>query len=321
MICVRDTHGEDFGNRLGRTHHLAVPDGAEPRPAHALAPGAWFRRVLQAAEWRNEGNERRGDILFVVHGYHLSERETIDRHRRLVRTLGALPRPFRGVVVSFDWPTRNLALAYLADRHQAKLSALRLVTHGIRPLSARQLPDCPINVHLLGHSTGAYLIREAFDDADDMQLENAAWNVSQIVLVAADISAQSLADGHPHSASLYNHCQRLTNYHSRLDSALDLSNVKRLGLAPRAGRIGLPPVHPSRAVDVDCSDYYRLLRNTPALQRQDQPEGFIGTRSHSWYFGNVPFTRDLFSVLVGVDRNSIATRAIDADGRLRLAPG
>lgn len=321
MISVRTVHGDAFGASVGSVHYLAVPAGAEPRPAHAIAAGAWLRRVQRAGEWRNEQGEARGDILFLVHGYHLSEREIIDRHRRLARALAMLPQPFRGVVVSFDWPTQNCALAYLPDRHRAKLSALRLVTHGIRPLSARQSPDCAINVHLLGHSTGAYLIREAFDDADDMQLKNAAWNVSQVILVAADISARSLADGNPEGASLYTHCQRLTNYHSRHDSALDLSNVKRVGLAPRAGRAGLPAKHPDSAVDVDCSDYYRQLQASPEMQRRDQPEGFTGTRSHSWYFGNLAFTRDLFAALVGVDRHSIATRATDPDGRLRLSPG
>jgi esterase/lipase superfamily enzyme len=321
VMSVRSVRGDRFGSNVGNTHYLAVPADAEPRPTQAIAAGAWFRAVQQAGEWRNERDEPRGDILFVVHGYQMSELEVIDRHRRLVRALAAAPRPFRGVVVSFDWPTLNCTLAYLADRHRAKLSALRLVTDGIRPLSARQLPDCAINVHLLGHSTGAYVIREAFDDADDMQLKNAAWNVSQICLIGADISARSLASGNPESASLYTHCQRLTNYHSRHDSALDLSNVKRVGLAPRAGRSGLPVERPAKAVDVDCSDYYRQLQANPALQRQDQPDGFTGERSHSWYFGNLPFARDLFATLIGTDRNSVATRAVDADGQLRLAPG
>jgi esterase/lipase superfamily enzyme len=320
VMSVRGVRDSTFSTQIGSTRYLAVPLGDEPRPAHAIPAGAWFQRVQQAGEWSNDRGEPRGDILFVVHGYDMSEQEVIDRHRRLVRTLAALPRPFRGVVVSFDWPTENSALAYLADRHKARQTALRLVTDGIRPFSARQLPDCPVNLHLLGHSTGAYVIREAFDDADDMQLQNAAWNVSQICLIAADISSRSLAAGNPEGASLYTHCQRLTNYFSRHDNALDLSNVKRVGLAPRAGRTGLPRERPPQAVDVDCSEYFRQLLNNPALQRQDQPEGFVGERSHSWYFGNVPFTRDLFATLIGTDRDSIATRAVDADGRLRLAP-
>jgi len=319
VMCVRNAGSDGFGVHVGRTRYLAVPAGAQPLPTHAIAAGTWFRRVRQAGEWRNDRNEPRGDILFVVHGYNMTEEEVIDRHRRLVRALAAQPQPFRGVVVSFDWPTQGSALAYMPDRHKAKASALRLVTDGIRPLSMRQLPDCSMNLHLLGHSTGAYVLREAFDDADDMQLRNAAWNVSQICLVAADISSQSLASGNPEGAALYTHCQRLTNYYSRHDSALDLSNAKRVGLAPRAGRRGLAANVPDKAVDIDCSDYYRRLQAEPALQKKDQPEGFSGVHSHSWYFGNLAFTRDLYSTLTGTDRAGMTTRMKDADGGLQLA--
>jgi len=54
-------------------------------------------------------------------------------------------------------------------------------------LSAKQSLNCTINIHLLGHSTGAYVIREPFDDADDSSLNQASWTVSRILLAAGDI--------------------------------------------------------------------------------------------------------------------------------------
>ena len=43
------------------------------------------------------------------------------------------------------------------------------------------------------------------------------------------------------------------------DWLLKVSNAKRLGLRPRAGRVGVPDdVHPA-IVNVDCSDYFMQL--------------------------------------------------------------
>ncbi len=41
-------------------------------------------------------------------------------------------------------------------------------------------------------------------------------------------------------------------------------------------------------------------------------------KSHSWYFGNRTFTRDLFGVVIGEDRNLIPTRSVGPDARVAL---
>ena len=146
-----------------------------------------------------------------------------------------------------------------------------------------------------------------------------SWTVSQILFAAGDVSAASMAAGNGDSASLYRHCIRLTNYASRYDQALDLSNVKRLGVAPRVGRVGLPDNAPQQAVNVDCTAYYeKLAKNPSSITAEDQPNGFVGIKSHSWYFGNRTFTRDLFGVVIGEDRTVIPTRAVQEDGRIVL---
>jgi esterase/lipase superfamily enzyme len=61
--------------------------------------------------------EKRGDLLFAAHGYNMSESEVIERHRLLANGLADIG--FKGMVVSFDWPSDDKALAYLADRHKA----------------------------------------------------------------------------------------------------------------------------------------------------------------------------------------------------------
>ncbi len=222
--------------------------------------------------------------------------------------------------MTFCWPCADKVLNYLEDRHDAKQSAMNLVTAGIRLLSERQRPGCTINIHVLGHSTGAYVIREAFADADDCSLAKNAWTVSQVVFVAGDVSSDSMRQGDRGASSLYRHCYRLTNYFSRHDHVLKLSNAKRLGIAPRVGRVGLPQDAPEKAVDLDCSDYFHRLNTDPHLKAQDQAASF-GAFEHSWYIGNKAFARDLFETLKGdLDRAVIPTRkSVLGSRRLVLA--
>ena len=317
LMSVRAVRSGEFVADVGPTKFLIVPPGQLPSPSNAISASAWYKAVRADAVWTNDKDESRGDILFILHGYNMSEAEVIQRHRWLRHDL--VGQGFKGVVVSFDWPSDDKALAYLPDRHKAKDTAFRLVSDGIAYLSEQQTPTCTINVHVLGHSTGAYVIREAFDDADDSGLPNASWNVSQIIFAAGDVSSGSMSAGNKGAESIYRHCIRLTNYFSKHDEALDLSNVKRLGNAPRSGRIGLPDDAPQKAVDIDCTVYYEeLTKESSAINATDQPYGFVGLKSHSWYFGNGIFTEDLFAVLIGKDRTVIRTRDFSVDGKVVL---
>jgi hypothetical protein len=93
------------------------------------------------------------------------------------------------------------------------------------------------------------------------------------------------------------------------------SNAKRLGTAPRAGRVGLPLDCDAKAVNVDCSNYF-THKSPPA------GAGISGIAyTHSWQFGDLVFTRDLAMTLEGaIDRNVIPTRAVES-GRLVLTDG
>lgn len=326
VVSARRVRQGAFEAEPGPSHMLLVPvDAKQPLPSHGRMGAtwikAWLQQLLHAAIWGTDertGAER-GDILVYVHGYNNSAAEVLKRHRRLQADLIAIG--WKGALVSFDWPSDNRAIGYLEDRHDAKRSAMQLVTDLIALLAARQTPDCAVNTHILAHSMGAYVVREAFDDADDARLENNSWMISQLCFIGADVSAASLDAGHASSDSLYRHCTRLTNYFSFGDSVLKLSNVKRAGVAPRVGRVGLPESAPRKAVDIDCSAYNQALLADAARQANDQPHGFFGNRDHSWFIGNRVFTRDLFETLKGdLDRSIIAAREpLSGSRRLSLA--
>jgi hypothetical protein len=110
-----------------------------------------------------------------------------------------------------------------------------------------------------------------------------------------------MADSSSNSNSLYRHCVRLTNYHNPYDSVLKLSNVKRIGVAPRAGRVGLPLNAPTKAVGVDCGPRFRKVHPVS--------KPIVDTVSHGWYFDDPVFYKDLAYTLAGdMDRNVIPTR-------------
>lgn len=320
VMCARAVKNGVFVAEPGPSLFLLVPEGERPSPKHAQKNVAqWFKKLRIASTWGKDarnGELDRGDLLIFVHGYNNDQKTVMDRHARLKRDL--MSAGFKGEILSFDWPSEDKALNYLEDRHDAKKTAMQLVSDGIRALSEQQAPDCSINIHVLGHSTGAYVIREAFDDADDAKLANNAWAVSQVVFIGGDVSSASMSDGNSSTQSLYRHCIRLTNYSNLHDSVLKLSNAKRLGVAPRVGRGGLPDDSPAKAVNIDCTEYFGLLDSSDEIKTADQ-QATIGTFCHSWHIGNRVFARDLFETLKGdVDRSVIPGRERGVDGRLKL---
>lgn len=112
---------------------------------------------------------------------------------------------------------------------------------------------------------------------------------------------------------MYERIFRLTNYSNGYDKVLGVSNMKRLGTAPRAGRVGLPADAPRKAVNVDCSAYF--------CTKDPQRSVFTGTFNHSWHVGDPVFALDLAMTLEGeMDRVVMPTRSME-NGKLVLNGG
>ena len=314
VICTRRVKEDGFEAEPGPARYLRVPDDRGPGPGDEIPKGDWFREVRDRADGAADNRiDPAGDVLVFVHGYNNDQAIVMKRHRRLQADLWA--EGFRGLVVSFDWPSADSTLNYLEDRWDAAETAIELVTACAAPLAKRQESGCDTNVHLLGHSTGAYVIREAFYHARKKgKLHRGGWKVSQVAFVGGDVASGSLAANDSVSAALFARSLRITNYSNRYDKALKVSNAKRLGLRPRVGRIGVPAdAHPS-VVNVDCSAFFEQL------DRKAQPS--FGTFCHSWHIGNRVFARDLAYVLHGgIDRHFIPTRRQESGALvLRDAP-
>lgn len=321
LICTReaDENGE-FLPEPGDTTFLKVPATKHSySKTDTISQERWKKLVIAAADGvEDEITGSTGDILFFVHGYNNDIPVVLWRTRALQESLAV--QGWKGLVVSFDWPSDNSTLNYLEDRYDASQVAQRLVTEALQMLVEAQFPSdpnsiaCKINVHLLGHSTGAYVIMEAFANASKKgDLFKKPWRIGQVTFIGGDVSSASLTSASDWPAPMYDRIFRLTNYSNRYDKVLSVSNMKRLGTAPRAGRVGLPDGIPSKAVNVDCSEYF--------ASKDPKQSVFVGTFNHSWHIGDPEFALDLALTLEGeIDRQAISTRRVDK-GQLVLIPG
>jgi hypothetical protein len=137
----------------------------------------------------------------------------------------------------------------------------------------------------------------------------AAADVDYTVFSASNFSAKMFAE----------HSGRLTAYCNSYDKALLVSNAKRLDLAPRMGRVGLPADAPPMMCEVDCSGLF-------AKAYPDLPNQLSPATSHCFYFDRSEFWRDVTLTLAGgIDRSVFPTRTTDTTtqvpDRFVLRPG
>ncbi|MEM6824218.1 MAG: alpha/beta hydrolase [Pseudomonadota bacterium] len=310
VFAVRSLSKGTFTNEPGATHFLEVPgNSATPKPAHKISKRAWLDKVIARSKQGGSSGPEEGDIVIYVHGFNNDQKSVLRRQRALRKGLEA--HGFDGVVIAFDWPSADSAFNYLEDRKDAKATAIKLVDEGIRSFAALQTQDCKINTHIVAHSMGCYVVREAFDDADDRRsIAARSWSVSQVAFLGADVSASSMAPGNPKTSSLYRHCVRLTNYFNPFDNVLKLSSVKRVGVSARAGRIGVERPEPDKLVDLNCGPYFE--KEEGVITGQDDS-------AHNWYFSDARVLEDLAHTIRGnIDRRLIPTRAPTNLGGLAL---
>jgi len=300
IISLRKKKDQNtFGDQPAAASFLIINETENSiSPERTIARSTWLNELLK-------NNPK--DLLVFVHGYNDSEFDILDRHRKIKN--GLIAQGYAGEVLSFDWPCGDNALMYLDDRHRADKTAVSLVRDCITALTSAQQKGCTANIHLLAHSTGAYIVRQAFIYADiTPDLTRFNWSVSQIMFVSGDVSRESLSPAQDRVNSLYTHCLRFTNYFNPFDSILAISNAKRLGFSPRVGRVGLPDDAGPKTGDVNCGNYYNSIPDKKG-------EAFC----HSWYFDDKLFMQDLFlTITAEIDRNYLPTRKRGSDLKLEL---
>jgi pimeloyl-ACP methyl ester carboxylesterase len=300
MITLRNGDGSDG---VGPPRYITFVDDVTPEVT--FAPGAWVNQLTGefpvVGAPQNGVPQRAGDVLFLVHGFNVSHQSARSFHLKCVAALAVAG--WKGKVISYDWPSDGLVFAYLPDRSNARTAASTLVTSAIALLEAAQQDGCTISVHVLAHSMGGFVIQQAFTwSYQDVPPD---WNVGQLIFAAADVDQSVFATGNFSAAMFIRHGGRLTGYCNRYDKALLVSNAKRLDLAPRMGRVGLPDDAPAMMCEVDCSELFEKVY--PSLDADLSP-----VTTHSFYFDQPEFWRDVVLTLAGgIDRRMFPTRQAD----------
>jgi len=317
LIVTRELGSDNqFTADVGPVCFVRVPrDEPLYDGSHVIDRGSWIKEVQATADYSPNPHSisPTGDVLVFVHGYNNLIGNVLARMRCLRANMQK--QQWRGTIVSFDWPSDDQTLAYLQDRDNAADVADKLVTDCLSLLVVNQRSGCETNVHLLGHSTGAYVIMEAFSVAQKKgEFFKSDWRIGQVAFISGDVSRSSLNNGSDWCQPMFDRIMRFTNYANPFDSVLAVSNAKRLGTAPRAGRVGLPDQAPEKAVNVNCGDVFERL------DPRTYPNA-VGNWTHSWQFLSDTFALDLALSLEGaIDRNALPTRQLK-NGTLFLQDG
>lgn len=337
--------------------YLEIDDGeTEYTPGNAIAKNDWIGKVIKdSVKSKNksmadyykslsglpaqEDKNERADLLFFLHGYNNDIKTIHWRHTKLKESLEQVG--YWGNVVSFDWPCNDEAVLYLSDRSKAHDTSRFLVVDIFSEIAKRFSDNCKINIHVLAHSMGSYVLQEAFRYARNARpdLINNGWRLQQVVLIGADLACSDFKEN---GDSLYfaQSANRVTNYVNAHDSALKASNLKHsitplpgeLDWSDRVGRKGFPDdisTSLSNCYNVSCNKFYS--DHVSGDSRDEEvywnsigfpPKSKIVSRpnlSHSWHIGNENFTKDLVETLHGdLDRAAMPTRFVDGSGKIHL---
>ncbi|HWU13690.1 MAG TPA: alpha/beta hydrolase [Caulobacter sp.] len=297
-------------SKIGPARYLRIgDDGAQT----ALSPTAWRKAVLDSFTEKTPQGLPRGDLLFYVHGFNTSFKDALKGDADNRAKLAA--HGWTGVYVSYDWPSLGETLGYYADRSNARASANALIDSALTMFVGAIVPDCQVRVSIMAHSMGAFVVRQAFSWAyQDVKTNAKAWSISQLLLVAGDVSQGSLSADQDGGRWFNKYVGRTTLYSNRFDSVLKISDLKNGEPTPRAGRVGLPADAPASFCDIDCSALFNGL--DLSLAERVNP-----ATAHCFYFKQDGFWRDAVLTLEGgIDRHVIPTRALlgTTDNRFTL---
>lgn len=281
IVSCRNRVAAGFGNEIGRIRYMrANMQSTSTMRLQQHSKQDWAGHIKdELMSLINQGHA--GHVIFYVHGFCTSQFDMIRRHK-LIRK-GLSKEGFRGVVISFDWPSDDDFGRYKDDKKDALAAAPFLFPEGIAELRSLLPDSLKYQTHIIAHSMGCFLVRNAFQLAKQKGTLISNWSVNEIAFVAADIETKKMSGKNPLTKALMRHCKRLTNYVCERDVALYGSGFSH-GFQRRLGRTGMLRNIPVNAVDLMCGDLYR---------KHLKKLGGDAMSSHRWYFQSERFFEDL----------------------------
>ncbi|HMS17087.1 MAG TPA: alpha/beta hydrolase [Planctomycetota bacterium] len=222
------------------------------------------------------------EALIYVHGFSTTFQEGIATAALLGRLLDASIIP-----IAFSWPagvpTIWIGSAYLAERESADLS-VPAFKDMLRELCSTEGLS---RVHLVGHSTGCWLICRALEELamEGNPLGMGPGRIGEVILAAADIDLDVFKTRflpHVHKPL----ADRISIYINLDDHVLGISSILRASVAPRIGQIDLSDSsHGIATSGIELIDVTRV-RNKPNM-------------GHSYLISSQPVCRDVIAILKG----------------------
>jgi esterase/lipase superfamily enzyme len=251
--------------------------------------------LFDAVKWAKAVGKqsKNGEILIFVHGFNTPQDLFLRRLRQIKRKVVA--RGFRGAVTGFDWPShaKGSWSGYKSDRRRAEKIAQFLVLDGIK-LLRKHNPGCKI--HLMAHSMGTYVSSLGLSRVGD---HHGVGKIEQAIHIAADLNHETMMQGAGFALVWDRRCKRLTNYYSKWDEVLELSEQTVNFNKKRSGRHGIRTNAPTRFEDVSVSDRFH-----EAIEKRKRTWIY----SHNWHFDDDRFVDDTVAVLGGKSKSAIPTR-------------
>jgi esterase/lipase superfamily enzyme len=210
-------------------------------------------------------------VLLVVHGYNATFATGLLRAGQL-----ALDTQWRCPTMMFGWSSEGKFDRYAADIERSGYAVPDLIK------LLRMLNLAGLRVSIIAHSVGA---RMALGAAGALCEQQTGVVVDQMILAAADISAEHDNDDFGHLLKRADGCvKRTTIYASVNDSALITSESLHGGV-PRAGRVPLD--------DLQYGAGYGAVDVVDASLAPGDPAG------HSYFTHSYEMARDMMGALAG----------------------
>lgn len=247
-------------------------------------------------------DKHRSTVVFI-HGYNVDFHEALASGAWLRENLD----PDRFNVIVFSWPSDGSMMpfkAYWSDRADARASGVA-VARGFLKLSdyLKELTKedlCDHSVHLIAHSMGNYVLRNAVQEMRDHVNKALPRVFDQILLCAADEDDDAFE--HEHKLRLLPRLgQRVTCYFNARDLAMTVSDVTKNN-PDRLGSDGprLPQQVPAKVNLVDCT---RAVERTKSWM--DFGEGIV---QHGYFLSVGEVVEDMRAVLAGTPSQEIERR-------------
>jgi esterase/lipase superfamily enzyme len=293
---VAQKKGNAFGISAMRLAPEAIPGlGAVPTGTTPLLGSS---AVFDGLRQRMIANK--ADLVLLLHGYSCDMPTALSNAAELKTNWGTRTKPLETAV--FGWPSDgNIVpiIAYASDRDDARSSAKAVARSLLRFIAYLRELDrkdwCDRNIHLVAHSMGNYVLRNALQAMiSELGGRTLPRVFKNIFLMAADEDN----DAFEHAdklARLPELGEAVQVYFARNDRALTISDLTK-GNPDRLGSTGPRTLTslPQKVTLVDCTD---VSDTSPIVDAR-----------HQYYRKRSEVLSDIRAVIAGTPADAIAGR-------------